>query len=149
VDARIAADVNVTFVNHLEGLPADANDFLGSVLGVNGRSFIHVLERAHELSDFEKFSAAIDALARRYVAEFIGKGFDKLRGSAEFTAFLNRVHAVIASYETLEERAITLFDKYFDELGVLTEFLDRIAGLQESQLQQLRSRLTPLLWTML
>lgn len=148
-DARIAADVNVTFVNHLEGLPADADDFLGAVLGVNGRSFIHVLQRAHELSDFETLSAAIDGLARRYIAEFVGKGFDALRRQTEFTTFLGRVHAVVSSYETLEERAITLFDKHFDELVVLTEFLDRIAALDESQFRELRSRLTPRLWTML
>ncbi len=148
-DMRIAADVNVTFVNQLEGLPADANDFLGSVLGVNGRSFIHVLERAHELSDFEKFSDAIDGLARRYVGEFIGKRFDKLKSSGEFTRFLERVHEVVTSYETLEERTITLFDRYFNELGVLTEFLDRIVSLQDGALEDLRGHLTPRLWAML
>lgn len=148
-DIRIAADVNVTFVNTLEGLPADANDFLGSVLGVNGRSFIHVLERAHELSDFETFSAAIDGLARRYVGEFIGKGFDKLRSSGEFTKFLGRVNDVITSYETLEERTITLFDRYFDELGILAEFLDRIVSLPDGALEDLRGHLTPRLWAML
>jgi hypothetical protein len=148
-DTRVAADVTVTFVNHLDGLPADAHDFLGAVLGVNGRSFVHVLERAHELSDFETFSAAIDGLAKRYVGEFIGKAFDKLKGSAEFARFLGRVNDVVNSYETLEERAVTLFDRYFDQLGVLTEFLDRIAALQASELQQLRSRLTPRLWAIL
>lgn len=148
-ESRIAADVNVTFINRLDGLPADANDFLGAVLGVNGRSFTHVLERAHELADFEAFSKAVDGLARRYVGEFIGKGFDRLKAKAEFTRFLDRVHQVVTSYETLEERAVTLFDRYFDELGVLTEFLQRIATLQTSELAQLRSRLTPRLWAML
>lgn len=148
-DIRIAADVAVTFVNRLDGLPADANDFLGSVLGVNGRSFIHVLERAHELADFEKFSGAIDGLARRYVGEFIGKGFDKLRSNTEFTKFLGRVDQVMASYETLEERSITIFDKYVDELGVLTEFLDRLASLRPDGLEPLRGHLTPRLWAML
>jgi hypothetical protein len=148
-DTRMAADVNVTFVNHLDGLPADANDFLGAVLGVNSRSFIHVLERAHELSDFDAFSAAIDGLAKRYVGEFIGKAFDKLKGRTEFARFLARVNEVVTSYETLEERAITLLDTYFDQLGVLTEFLDRIEALQASELETLRGRLTPRLWAIL
>ncbi len=148
-DMKVAADVSVTFVNALDGLPADANDFLGSVLGVNGRGFVHVLERARSLADFETFSAAIDGLARHFVAEFIGKGFDRLRSKAEFTRFLGRVHQVVTSYETLEERSITLFDKYVAELDVLTEFLDRLVALQRDELEGLRSRLTPRLWAML
>ncbi len=148
-DVKIAADVKVRFVNQLDDMPSDANEFLGAVLGVNGKSFVNVLARARELADFDTLSASIDGLAKRFIGEYIGKGFDALAAKTELTKFLATVNRVVTSYEQIEDRAVTLFDRYFDDLVSLTDFLDRVVALQEGALGSLRHRLTPQLWTML
>ena len=144
----IAADVNVGFKNQLD-VPATADEFLGAVLGVNATNFLHVLDKARELSDFEAFKEATDGLARRFVGEFIGKGFDKLANEREFTKFLGRVNTVVTSYEQVEARAVALFDRYFDRLDTLTGFLDRLANIEAEGLATLRSHLNPDLWNIL
>ena len=148
-DINIAADVKVTLASHLDDMPADANEFLGAVLGVNGKSFVNVLARARDLPDAASLSAALDGLARQFVGEFIGKGFDALATKTEMTRFLAKANRVIGSYEQLGDRAVTLFDRYVDDLVPLTEFLERIAGLQAGALDSLRHRLTPQLWKVL
>jgi hypothetical protein len=148
-EMKIAADVHVTFDTRLDDLPSSASDFLGAVLGVNAKSFLSVLARAHELSDYEAFRNAVDALARRYVEELMGKGFDKLAAQAEFTKFPQRVNRIVTSYEQVEDRAVALFDRYFDELGRLTAFLDEILALESKALETLRSRLDAERWKML
>lgn len=147
-DFKVAADVNVAFKNELD-LPANAKEFLGAALGVNGKSFIKVFEKALELSDFETFTEAIDGLAKKYVEAIIGKGFDALATKTEFKKFLDIVHRVVTSYEEVEDRALTLFDRYFDKLDQLTAFLDRIQDLAEDGLDTLRKDLSPELWTIL
>lgn len=148
-EMKVAADVDVTFKNELTNLPATANEFLGAVLGVNAKNFLNVFEKAVELSDFEKFKGAVDGLARKYVESVIGKGFDKLASVPEFTKFLATVNTVVTSYQQLEDRAITLFDRYFDKLAELTGFLEKIEALQQAGLEQLRNHLTPELWNIL
>jgi len=147
-DFKIAADVNVDFKNDLH-LPANAKDFLGAALGVNAKSFINVFAKAVELSDFEAFKKAIDGLAKKYVEAVIGKGFDALGTQAEFKKFLDTVQQVVASYEEVEDRAVTLFDQYFDKLDQLTSFLDKIESLADDGLDTLRKDLSPERWTIL
>lgn len=147
-DFKVAADVNVAFKNELD-LPVNAKEFLGAALGVNAKSFINVFEKALELSDFEAFTKAIDGLAKKYVEAVVGKGFDALSTKAEFRKFLDIVHRVVTSYEEVEDRAVTLFDRYFDKLDQLTAFLDRIQDLADDGLDTLRKDLSPELWTIL
>jgi hypothetical protein len=148
-DLKIAADVTVDFKNELTNLPGDAREFLGAVLGTNAKSFLTVLDKALEQSDFDKFKASTDGLARKFVEEFIGKAFDTLASRTELQKFLTRVNAIVTSYETLEDRAITLFDRHFDKLDDLTGFLDRIDGLTGDTLAAFRKDLNPQLWTIL
>lgn len=145
---KIAADVNVAFKNELD-LPADAKDFLGAVLGVNAKNFINVFKKAEELSDFDTFTKSVDGLVKKYVEAVIGKGFDKLANVNEFNKFMAIVHEVVVSYEQVEDRAVTLFDRYFDKLSQLTAFLDRIQGLTDAGLEHLRKELTPETWAIL
>ncbi len=148
-DFKVAADVNVTFAHQLDNLPGDASDFLGAILGVNGKSFVTVLQRALALADFEQFSAAIDGLAKRYVGDLIGTGFDALSKKTAFTTFLARVQRVVTSYETLEDRAVTVFERHLDELDVVRDFLTRVTSVGPDSLQALRKHLTPELWGIL
>ena len=142
-DLKVAADVTVDFANELDGLPADPHEFLGAVLGVNGKSFLQVLQRVQDLKKFETIGGAIDGLGKEYIAELIGKGFDTLAAKTELDEFLAKVNKVITSYQTVEDRAVTLFDRYFDQLSVLTDFLDRLAALEANKLEELRGSLTP------
>ena len=148
-DLLVAADVNVGFKNQLDDLPATADEFLGAVLGVNAKNFLNVFQKARELSDFEKFKAATDGLAQRFVSEFVGKAFDVLAAQPEFTTFLARVNTVVSSYEQLGDRAVALFDRYFDRREMLTSLLDRLAVLEDKELDTLRKELTPDLWKIL
>jgi hypothetical protein len=145
---KIAADVNVGFKPELDGLPPTAHEFLGAALGVNAKNFLTIFEKA-QLSTFDEFRGAIDGLARKYVEEFIGKGFDSLKGSSAFKAFLGRVTKAIDSYDSLGDRAATLFDRYFDRLTELTTFLDKVQGLSDQGLEALRGELNPESWRML
>ena len=147
-DLTVAADVNVNFKNQLD-LPATADEFLGAALGVNAKNFLNVFHKAQELSNFEAFKTATDGLARRFVSELIGKGFDALATKTEFEKFLGVVNKVVTSYGKVEDRAVTLFDRYFDRLETLTSFLDRVAALDDKALDALRKELTPDLWKML
>ena len=144
----VAADVKVAAKNQLD-LPTSADDFLGAALGVNAKSFLNVFHKVVELSDFETFKAATDRLAQRYVSEFIGQGFDTLSAKTPFNAFLAKVNTVVTSYETVGDRAVTLFDRYFDRLNVLTPFLERLASLETSALATLKKELNADTWNIL
>ena len=144
----VAADVKVAAKNQLD-LPTSADEFLGAALGVNAKSFLTVFQKAVELSDFEAFKAATDRLAQRYISEFIGKGFDTLSAKTPFDAFLSKVNTVVTSYETVGDRAVTLFDRYFDRLDVLTPFLEKLASVEASALAMLKKELNAETWNIL
>lgn len=146
---KCAADVKVDFGNSLN-LPGSAKEFLGAALGVNGKNFITLFNRALELSDFTAFRAATDGLARRFVETMIGKSFDVLSSKTEFEQFLALVRRVMASYAQVSDRAVTLFDRYFDRLETqLAPFLERLQTLGDDGLATLRQQLTAEQWTML
>jgi len=147
-DFKVAADVNVGFKNELD-LPANPKEFLGAALGVNAKSFINIFAKAVELSDFKAFEKAIDGLAKKYVEAVIGKGFEALNSQSEFKKFMGLVDKVVTSYEQVEDRAVTLFDRYFDRIDQLTAFLDKIESLTDEALDTLRKDLSPELWTIL
>jgi hypothetical protein len=125
---RVAADVSVDASSQLEGLPDSGNEFLGALLGVNVKNWLNLIERVRELSDLETLKTELDDLAENFLTEYIGKAFDEL-SQTEFATFLTRVEKIIDSYEDLDNEAITLFDRYFDKLDVLTAKLNELAAL--------------------
>lgn len=147
-DLKIAADVVVGFKNELD-LPGTAHEFLGAALGVNAKNFINVFNRALELSDFPTFRAALDGLAQQFVEAMVGRAFDALSAKAEFNKLLALAGRIVKSYEEVEDRAVTLYDRYFDRLEPLTRFLVQIQSLTRDGLPALRSQLDPEQWTML
>jgi hypothetical protein len=147
-ELKFAADVNMGFANAIE-TPATADEFLGAALGVNAKNILNVLAKAHELSDFEKFRGATDKLAQRFVGELMHKGFAELTTKAEFNKFLAIANNVTESYQTVGDRAVTLFDRYFDRLDELTGVLKWISELDEYALQTVRKRLNPTAWNIL
>ena len=125
---QVAADVDVEAQSDLEGLPGTGDEFLSGLLGVGVKNWLNVLARVRELSDLDALKSELDGLAQRYLEGLIGKGLDAL-SKTEFNDFLKTVEKVVDDYENLDNSAITLFDRYFDKLDVLTEKLDELAAL--------------------
>ena len=147
--AAIAADVNVGFKTQLDNLPPTADEFLGAALGVNAVNFLTIFRKAKDLSDFDKFKAAIDGLAQKYISEYIGKGFDELDGLKEFKSFLARVNQIVTSYNEVGNRAVALFDRYFNQQADLVSSLEKILGLNVEKLATLRTEMSTVLWNVL
>ncbi|MGE3959634.1 MAG: hypothetical protein AB7H96_23160 [Vicinamibacterales bacterium] len=147
-ELKVAADVHADIRNDLE-LPSSGREFLGALLGVNGKSYIALFGRALDLSDFETFQKAVDGLAAKYIEAVVGLSFDKLQEKKAFRALLGTASRVVDSYNTVEDRAVTLFDRYFDRLGQIVPFLERVEQLTASGVDTLRKELTPELWTVL
>ena len=124
----IAADVSVDASSELNGLPDSGNEFIGAIFGVNVKNWLNVVDRVRELSDLEALKTELDDLAESFLSEWIGKAFDQLSQS-EFEIFLAQVRKVINSYNNLENTAITMFDRYFNRLDVLTAKLNELTAL--------------------
>ena len=147
-DLAVAADVNVGFRNDLD-LPVNSREFLGALLGVNAKSYLTLFDKALELSDASALEKAIDGLATKYIEAVVGDTFDALARADPFRAFLSTASTIVRSYNDVGDRAVTLFDRYFDRLGQLVPFLDRLDTLTEDGLDRLRHDLTPEWWTVL
>ena len=50
---------------------------------------------------------------------------------------------MVTSYQQVEDRAVTLFDRYFDRQDVLAGFLAKVQALDAKGLEGLRKSLTP------
>ncbi|MCU1330673.1 MAG: hypothetical protein JWN34_6043 [Bryobacterales bacterium] len=137
----VAADVKVGFNNNLTGLPANPREFLGAVLGVNAKSFLNVFGKAVELSDPVNFEKALDGLAKKYIEEFTGKPIAQLKGT-NFEDLLGMASNAVNSHTMLGDRAVTLFDRFFDRLDVLQPFLEKLSKLDDKGFVTLRADLT-------
>lgn len=139
----IAADVNIDAGAQLQGLPDTGNEFLGALLGVEAKNWLNLFSRIQQLSDFTAIQQELDNLATDFLNEWVGKAFDTL-STTEFATCLQRVQTVVNSYENLDNSAITLFDKYFDKLDVLTSKLNQLAAL--TSWSQLKGEINNDLW---
>ena len=148
---NIAADVSVDASSDLQGLPDTPNEFLGALLGVNAKNWLNMItqvgERVRHLSDLPTLQTELDTLATNFLNEWIGKASDKL-SNTEFNSFLQRVQKVVESYKSLDNSAITLFDRYFNvagsKIGVLTEKLNQLKAL--TSWDQFKGKVDPELW---
>jgi hypothetical protein len=139
----IAADVNVDASSQLQGLPATGNEFMGALLGIQAKNWLNVIARIQQLTDPNAIKQELDDLAITFLNEWTGKAFDKL-SATEFGTFLQTVQKVTDSYENLGNWAITLFDKYFDKLNILTSKLNQLAVL--TSWDQLKGEINNDLW---
>jgi hypothetical protein len=125
---QIAADAGVTATSDLQGLPDSADEFLGALLGTRVKNWLNMIAKIRELSDLNALKAELDDLGKQFVQEWIGKAFDAL-SQTEFADFLGQVQKVVDSYQNLDNSAITLFDRYFSKLDLLTAQLNKLAAL--------------------
>jgi hypothetical protein len=138
----VSADVEVNATSNIQGLPDSATDFLGALLGVNVKNWLNVLQQVHDLANFDALGSELDGLAKKFVEEWTGKAFEQL--PPEFPSFLAQVQKVVDSYNNLGNSAVTLFDKYFDRLDVLTKGLGELNAL--TSWDQLKGEIDPELW---
>ncbi|MFY9221893.1 MAG: hypothetical protein WAQ98_04445 [Blastocatellia bacterium] len=132
----IAADVNVSASANTQGLPDSGKDFLGALLGINPKNWVNWcnwVEKAYSLTDLNTaintLKTQTDELTQSFISKWVGKGFNAL-ASTDFSTFLDGVRKVVDSYNNIDDTAITLFDKYYDKVTILTDKLNELASLK-------------------
>ncbi|HWS98947.1 MAG TPA: hypothetical protein VN256_01650 [Pyrinomonadaceae bacterium] len=145
----IAADVAVGADFEQEGLPESADDFLGAVLGLKAQNWLNLFQQAKDLTDFQKLQEYTDKLAESFIEKYTGKAFDTLVDNAQFKEAMDLVKKVIDEYNGVGDKAVELFDKYYDAASgaldsKLTEALDFIKGL--ASLDQLKGQVDSTVW---
>jgi hypothetical protein len=143
---QIAADVNVDASSDLQGLPDTGDEFLEALLGLRAKNWVNMLARVRELSDINALQTELDNLAKQYITEYVSKAFDAL-STTEFATLLEDVQKVVDSYQNLGNEAVSLFDRYFNKLDVLTAQLNKLAAL--TSWDQLVGENDGELWTVL
>lgn len=147
-DMTIAADVQASATLDSGGLPRSGKEFLGALLGVETKNWLNVVDKiASEVKTLDDLAAArkrLDDLVNDFVGEWVGKKLDEVL-PAEFKAVLGRVNKAVESYESLDDSAIALFDKYFDRLDVLQARLEQLQKL--TSWDRLKGEIDPELWS--
>lgn len=111
----IAADVEAGASFESEGLPdVTADEFVGALVGLKSKNWLNLFSRVKDLTNFEELKAYADKLARSFIEEYTGKAFDSLGDSAEFVRAVSLIGRAAEQYRDAGDRAVTLFDKYFD-----------------------------------
>ena len=151
-ELQIAADVNASASLTTEGLPASGKEFLGALLGVQGKNWLNLADslvtKAGQVDSIETLKAKLDSLATDYLSAFAGKKIDQLTSVPEVKAFQDKLAKVVTSYRQLDERAIALFDRYFDpalnRVDKLADKLDELNALVSWD--RLKGEIDPTLW---
>jgi hypothetical protein len=127
----IAADVTAGASFESEGLPESSDEFVNALLGVNSKNWLSLFNQVKDLSDFDTLRLYLDKLAQSFIEEYTGKAFDELAKQPKLDEALALIQKAAQQYRDVGDRAVTLFDKYFDAAaGVvdarLTDALDFI-----------------------
>ena len=154
-ELQFAADVNVKADLNTQGLPTSGKEFLGALLGVQGKNWLNMVDeivtQAGQVDSIDNLKAKLDGLAMDYLGAFAGKAIDQLTGVPEFKAFQDRIARVVNSHRNLDKSAIALFDRYFDpvlnRVDDLTSKLNALATL--TSWEQLVGEVDPMLWNVL
>lgn len=150
-ELQFAADVNVSASLNTQGLPRSGKEFLGALLGVEGKSWLNMVDslvsEAGQVDSLPALESKLDGLARDLLNTWTGKAIQELL-PPEAVAFQARIKSVADSYRNLDQSAIALFDRYFDP--VLDRTAELSAGLDElrklTSWNQLQGEVNPTLW---
>lgn len=147
--ASVAADVSVLADLEQEGLPESADDFLSAIIGLKSKNWLNLFEQVKDLTDFKQLEAHLDKLAKSFIEKYTGKAFDALAEKTQLDEALALVRRAVDEYDRVGDRAVALFDKYFDAASgaldeKLGEALDFIKGL--ASLDQLKGQVDPVVW---
>ncbi|MBL8174132.1 MAG: hypothetical protein JNK48_05645 [Bryobacterales bacterium] len=150
-ELQFAADVNVNASLDTQGLPRSGKEFLGALLGVEGKSWLNRIDgwvdEAGKVDSLPALQAKLDSLAKDFLNTWTGKAIDKLL-PAEVKALQARIAKVVDSYRKLDANAIALFDRFFDPVldrtAELSGALDELRKL--TSWDQLQGEINPTLW---
>ncbi|MBL8222441.1 MAG: hypothetical protein JNL62_24600, partial [Bryobacterales bacterium] len=150
-ELQFAADVNVNASLQTQGLPRSGKEFLGALLGVEGKSWLNRIDgwvdEAGKVDSLPALQAKLDSLAKDFLNTWTGNAIDKLL-PAEVRAMQSRIAKVVDSYRNLDANAIALFDRFFDPVldrtGELNAALDELRKL--TSWDQLQGEINPTLW---
>ena len=148
----VAADVNASASLTTDGLPSSGKEFLGALLGVQGKNWLNLADslvtQAGQVDSIETLTKKLDGLATDYLSAFAGKQIDRLTAGPEVKAFQARLAKVVKSYRELDARAIALFDRYLDpalnRVDKLAGKLDELKAL--TSWDNLKGEIDPTLW---
>jgi hypothetical protein len=154
-ELQIAADVTASASLTTSGLPASGKEFLGALLGLQARNWLHLADSlvtpAGQVDTVDTLKTKLDGLARDFLSALAGKAIDQLTSPPDLQAFQTKLAAVVDSYRELDERAIALFDRYFDP--VFNRVQDLTARLnilnQMDNWDSLSGEVDPMLWNVL
>jgi len=154
-ELQIAADVNASASLTTDGLPASGKEFLGALLGVQGKNWLNVVDslvtQAGQVDSIDTLKAKLDGLAIDYLSACAGKKIDQLTSIPEVKAFQDKLAKVVTSYRQLDQRAIALFDRYFDPaLNRVAKLADKLNELRAmDSWDGLKGEIDPTLWNIL
>ena len=107
-----AADASVSLSSQLKGLPKDADEFLGALLGVNVKNWLNLLEHVNALTTLDGLTSEVDDLAMDFLATWVGRQI----GPDTLPDVLAQVKTVVDQYKDLDAAVITALGRYFAEL---------------------------------
>jgi hypothetical protein len=145
----VAADVSVLADFEQEGLPESADDFLSAVIGLKSKNWINLFQQVQALTDFKQLEVYLDNLAKSFIEKYTGKAFEELADKTKLDEALALVKKAVDAYNEVGDRAVALFDKYFDaatgELDAkLVEALDFVKNI--TSLDQLKGEVDSTVW---
>ena len=119
---------------------------------MQGKNWLNLADslvtKAGQVDSIETLKAKLDGLATDYLSAFAGKKIDQLTSVPEVKAFQDKLAKVVTSYRQLDERAIALFDRYFDpalnRVDKLADKLDELNALVSWD--KLKGEIDPTLW---
>lgn len=149
-----AADASVVASLNTEGMPRSGKEFLGALLGVQAKNWLNLIDSAVGLAgkipSLDNLMNRLDGLGGDFMEQWIGKPISQLRPS-EFQAFQTRLKIVAESYRSLDNSAISLFDRYFDpvlnRIDLLTRHLEDLSKM--TAWDQLKGEIDPTLWNII
>lgn len=116
----IAADVKAGADFTPDGFPSSAKEFLEAAIGTRAKNWIAFFSSVQDWTDPAKVEQRLDTLAQSFVEKWTGKAvaeLDKLGLDKVFA----ELQKAIASYNSLGDRAVALFDRYYDPVAKTIE----------------------------
>ena len=141
-----AADASVEASWNLKGLPKEADEFLGALLGVNVKNWLNLLTHVRSLTTLDGLTSGIDDLAMDFLATWLGKQI----GADTLPDLLAKVKTVVDQYDAVDKTIISALERYFDELTDPTRGNEVAAAVHTLAVlpswDSLRGEIDPIVW---
>lgn len=125
----IAADIIAGANFSPQGFPSSAKEFLEAAIGTRAKSWIAYFDAAENWTNPATAKQKLDTLAQSFIEKWSDKVFEQL-DAAGLGKALDELQKAIDSYNTLGDRAVALFDRYYDPIADKLE--KRVADALES-----------------